>query len=56
MEKSKTEDTDNYYAFYERVAILLENNPDMTEDQANKQAAEEIRARQRNVQKEKEKM
>ena len=33
------------YERYERMAILLENNPGMTEEQAFAQAVEEIRQR-----------
>ena len=37
---------DKYYEFYERVAILLENNTCMTELEAEHIAAKELRARQ----------
>lgn len=35
-------DDEKYYEFYERVAILLEGNPGMTDDQAWKQAKDEL--------------
>jgi hypothetical protein len=38
---------EKYYEFYERVAILLENNPGMTEETAKKQAADELRLRKK---------
>jgi hypothetical protein len=38
-------ENEQYYEFYERVAILLENNPDMTETQAHEQAKRELQIR-----------
>ena len=36
---------DKYYEFFERVAILLENNPGMSEQEAKEQAKQELRER-----------
>ena len=33
---------DQYYEFYERVAILMDGNPGMTELQAKEKAKEEL--------------
>ena len=40
---------EKYYEFYERVAILLENNPELTEEAAKKVAADELRLRKKRV-------
>ncbi len=40
---------DSKYELYERVAILLENNDAMTEEQALEQAEKELKEREGNV-------
>lgn len=37
---------ESQYELFERIAILLENNPDMTEEQAKLQAERETQERQ----------
>ena len=35
-------ENEQYYEFWERVAILMENNPDMSENRAKLQAKKEL--------------
>jgi len=45
MESFTLNNDDKYYEFFERVAILLENNPGMSEQEAKEQAKQELRER-----------